>query len=132
MLDISCKHKFRFLRNLQTFTAKKEFQTKYCERLKEVTRTLDLDVEDLPEKSEVLFDENGFSSTFYDGFIPEFCGTSIESISNNSDVPLHCEDEADLLPVLNLDNDLELSLTQSIAEVAGLSAETVLEDHVDR
>ena len=50
----------------------------------------------------------------------------------DSEVPLHCEDEADLLPVLNLDNDLELSLAQSGAGLAGLSAESVLEDHVDR
>ena len=50
----------------------------------------------------------------------------------DSDIPVHCEDEADLLPVLNLDNDLELGLAQSSASLAGLSAETVLEDHVDR
>ena len=50
----------------------------------------------------------------------------------DSDIPLHCEDEADLLPVLNLDNDLEISLAQSSSGLAGLSAETVLEDHVDR
>ena len=53
-LDNSSKHKFRYLSNLKTFSASKDFQTKYCKRLEEVSRTLDIDVEDLQEKPEVL------------------------------------------------------------------------------
>ena len=133
-LDISVKHKFRFLRNLQTFTAKKEFQTKYCERLKEVTRTLDLDVEDLQEKSEVLFDENGFSSTFYAGFIPEFCGTSVESISNKNTIKSRHKGLLDISydpinivrtyyimrEIFDVDLDLNLNMTKMIGRISAI------------
>ena len=133
-LDISSKHKFRFLGNLKTFTSRKEFQTKYCERLKQVTRTLDLDVEDLQEKSEVLFDEKGFSSTFYDGFMPEFCGASIESISNKNTIKSRHKGLLDISydpinivrtyyimrEIFDVDLDLNLNMTKMIGRISAI------------
>ena len=83
-LGTSSKHRHRFLSQLKGFSARKDFRSKYCERLKEVTRMLDLDMEDLQEKPEVIFDEDGFSSTFHDGFIPEFCGATLESVMDKN------------------------------------------------
>lgn len=133
-LDNSSKHRFRFLSNLKTFSARKDFQSKYCERLKEVTRTLDLDVEDLQEKSEVIFDENGFSSTFYDGFIPEFCGTSIESVNNKNTIKSRHKGVLDISydpinivrtyyimrEIFEIDLDLDLNLTKIVGRISAI------------
>ena len=51
---------------------------------------------------------------------------------SDSPVPFQCEDEADLLPVLHLDSDLELSLAQSCDLVSGASTDQILRDHVNR
>ena len=49
------------------------------------------------------------------------------------DIPLHCEDEADLLPILHLDQDFELSLDQTCADVAGrVTEDTLIGDYVTR
>ena len=134
-LDNSSKHKFRYLSNLKTFSASKDFQTKYCKRLEEVSRTLDIDVEDLQEKPEVIFDEKGgFSSTFYEGFIPEFCGTSIESTSNKNTIKSRHKGLLDLnydpiniirsyyimREILEVDLDLNLNLVKMIGRISAV------------
>ena len=133
-LDNSGKHHFRFHSNLKTFSERKDFQSKYCERLKEVTRTLDLDVEDLQEKSDVIFDENGFSSTFYDGFIPEFCGASIESTSSKNTIKSKHKGVLDIIydpinivrtyyimrEILEIDLDLNLNMTKFIGRISAI------------
>ena len=49
------------------------------------------------------------------------------------DIPLQCDDEADLLPILHLDPDFELSLDQSCVNVAGtVTEDTVIDDYVAR
>ena len=50
------------------------------------------------------------------------------------DIPLQCDDEADLLPILHLDPDFELSLDQSLVNVADTvrTEDKVIEDYVSR
>ena len=51
----------------------------------------------------------------------------------DSETPLQCEDEADLLPSLHLDPDPDLDLGLDIAAMAAsVTADSVLEDHVSR